>query len=135
MNEERQMILRMLKEGKISVEEADALLRTLEDEEAVSARSEPVEETRPGGAHSFAEFGADLGSAIREIVGDIELSVPSGARASIDAAVRTGRISSTLSLAQVTSDRRSLRGILNEPGAKVAMRTVSGNIDITGHET
>jgi hypothetical protein len=57
------------------------------------------------------------------------------ARASIDAAVRTGRISSILSLAQVTSDRRSLRGILNEPGAKVAMRTVSGDIDITGHET
>lgn len=79
---------------------------------------------------------SDQGEVHLETVsGDIELSVPAGARASVDASVRTGRITSTLPLSQVSSDRRSLRGILNEPGAKVVLRTVSGNIDIAGHET
>lgn len=74
MDEERQMILRMLKEGKISVEEADALLRALEEEDGESAPSEPVEDARPG-THSFAEFGAELGNAIREIVDTIPKEV------------------------------------------------------------
>lgn len=129
MNEERQMILRMLKEGKISVEEADALLRTLEDEEAVSARSEPVEETRPGGAPSFAEFGADLGSAIREIVDTIPKEVLKLVRPNFSSVLHSLRDlveGGAEDIAQMP---------LNEPGAKVAMRTVSVNIDITGHET
>jgi hypothetical protein len=79
---------------------------------------------------------SDQGEVQLETVsGDIELSVPTGARASVDASVRSGRISSTLPLSQISSDRRTLRGILNEPGARIVMRSVSGNIDITGHES
>ncbi|HET6780887.1 MAG TPA: hypothetical protein VFH67_02200 [bacterium] len=75
MDEERQMILRMLKEGKISVEEANALLRALEKEDGETAPSEPDDETRAGGSHSFAEFGAELASVIRDIVDTIPKDV------------------------------------------------------------
>ena len=53
MDEEREMVLRTLKEGKISVEEADALLQELVDQPA-------GEGSASTGGRVASEIGADL---------------------------------------------------------------------------
>jgi DUF4097 and DUF4098 domain-containing protein YvlB/polyhydroxyalkanoate synthesis regulator phasin len=62
--------------------------------------------------------------------GDIKLSLPAAARATIEAATRTGSVQSRLPLQDTASDRRSLRGIFNGPGATVRLSAVSGDIEI-----
>lgn len=43
MNQEREMILKMLKDGKVTVEEAEALLQVLEESEPEEATGSPIE--------------------------------------------------------------------------------------------
>lgn len=124
MDEERQMILRMLKEGKISVEEADALLRALE-EDVETARSEPVEETRPGGTTSFAEFGAELGSAIREIVNTIPKEVLKEVRPHFFSVLHSLRDLSE-GVAEETAE------ISMAPGDRLEIRNAWGDIRFAG---
>ena len=64
------------------------------------------------------------------VSGDIEVGLPASARATIDASTRSGSIHSALTLRQTTGDRRSLRGILNAPGATVRLSATSGDIEI-----
>jgi hypothetical protein len=76
MNEEREMVLRMLKEGKISVEEADALLQALTEETA--AQPAAAEQPQPGQAPT--DFGGpeipDLGTELRKIFHELRQSIP-----------------------------------------------------------
>lgn len=62
--------------------------------------------------------------------GDITIALPASAHATIDASTRSGSIHSALALQQTTGDRRSLRGILNAPGATVRLSATSGDIEI-----
>lgn len=84
MDEERQMILRMLKEGKITVEEADALLQTLDEERsagegeipgAPQAPEEPEMPERP-------RIQLELGKIIQDIAETIPREVLKGIRMS-----------------------------------------------------
>lgn len=65
MNEEREMVLRMLKEGKISVEEADALLHELAQQGA-EARGGDAEGARPSSTST-----ADLRDELRVVLQDL----------------------------------------------------------------
>ncbi|MGH2349721.1 MAG: SHOCT-like domain-containing protein, partial [bacterium] len=72
MNEDREMVLRMLKEGKISVEEADALLQALAEEaEAPQPSGEPEEARQRTGP----ELRVELGDLIRELTESIPKEV------------------------------------------------------------
>ena len=67
---------------------------------------------------------------VETISGDIEVGLPATARATIEASTRSGSIHSALTLQQTTGDRRSLRGVLNAPGAPVRLSATSGDIEI-----
>jgi len=67
---------------------------------------------------------------VETVSGDIEVSLPASARATIEAATRSGAIHSSLPLQQTAGDRRSLRGILNGPGATVRLAAMSGDIEL-----
>lgn len=69
MSEEREMILRMLKEGKVSVEEADALLQALE--EAGGDTPGPFEPPAGPGAEM-----PDLRAELRGVFDDLVESIP-----------------------------------------------------------
>jgi len=62
--------------------------------------------------------------------GNVDLSLPSNARTTIDASVRAGHIRSSVPLLNRSEERGSLRGTLNGPGGEVRLRTTSGDIDI-----
>lgn len=67
--------------------------------------------------------------------GDVEIRLPSDARATIDAATMSGEINCMLPLQDRAADRgtlrrRTLRGVLNGPGAVITLRTASGDIEI-----
>jgi hypothetical protein len=80
-------------------------------------------------ALDFAELRA--GAVIVETVsGDIKLAVPDDARATIEAATRAGDIASAVPLSEQTAGFRSLRGILNAPGARVRLQATRGDIRI-----
>ncbi|HEV8354196.1 MAG TPA: DUF4097 family beta strand repeat-containing protein [bacterium] len=70
MNEEREMVLRMLKEGKISVEEADALLQALAEETGA-----PAEEPRESPARTGVDVRVELGDLIKEITESVPREV------------------------------------------------------------
>lgn len=72
MSEEREMILRMLKEGKVSVEEADALLQALE-EEGTAAEAETVSPSGP--PHETPNLHAELRGIFHELVESIPKDV------------------------------------------------------------
>lgn len=83
MDEEQQIILRMLKEGKISVEEADALLGALGEQRAQDEAAESGAAEVPSAPHTRGDTPAavkvELGGLreeIQEIIGDILKSVP-----------------------------------------------------------
>jgi hypothetical protein len=67
---------------------------------------------------------------VETMSGDIKLGLPASARATIEAGTRTGSVQSRLTLQEAATDRRSLRGILNGPGATVRLSAVSGDIEI-----
>ncbi len=75
----------------------------------------------------FEEQGTITVGTVR---GDIKVTLPSTARAVIDAAVRAGRLSCSAPLLERASDRFRLQGLLNGPGGTVTLRTTSGDIDI-----
>jgi DUF4097 and DUF4098 domain-containing protein YvlB len=68
--------------------------------------------------------------SLETLSGDIRLQLPQDAHASIDAVVGSGEVDCALPLRSQTGDRRSVRGILNGPGATVTLRATSGDIDI-----
>jgi DUF4097 and DUF4098 domain-containing protein YvlB len=70
MNEEREMVLRMLKEGKISVEEADALLQALAEE-----TGGPAEEPGEATARAGVDVRVELGDLIKEITESVPREV------------------------------------------------------------
>lgn len=73
------------------------------------------------------------GSLVVETVsGDIKLALPPDSRTAIDAQTRSGEISTELALSQQTTGFRSLRGVLNAPGATVRLQATSGDIRIIG---
>jgi len=76
MNEERGMVLRMLKEGKISVEEADALLQALTEE----TEAQPVAADQPQPGQEPTDFGSpeipDLGAELRKVFHELRRSIP-----------------------------------------------------------
>lgn len=71
--------------------------------------------------------------SVETVSGDIDLRLPSSGRASIDAVTRSGSIHSSLPLSERTGDRRSLRGVLNGPGAAVRLSAMSGDIELREH--
>ncbi len=71
MDEEREMILRMLKEGKVSVEEADALLHALEEESDAERSPSPA----PGDLPETPELRAELRGVFNELVESIPKEV------------------------------------------------------------
>ncbi len=79
---------------------------------------------------ALAEFAPEGTVSIGTVRGNIELALPADARASVDAAVRVGRINCDVPLRERTGDRLRLRGVLNGPGGTVTLRTTSGNIEI-----
>ncbi len=74
MNEEREMVLRMLKEGKVSVEEADALLQALSEETAAERPTHPEEET-PQMGHPGTDI-PDIAGELRGIFQELRESIP-----------------------------------------------------------
>ena len=70
--------------------------------------------------------------SVETVSGDIMLSVPSDGRATIEASTRTGQISTGLPLAEQTTGFRSLRGVLNGPGASVRLQATSGDVRVRG---
>lgn len=83
MDDERQMILRMLKEGKISLEEADALLQALaeagagaEQPAGVPSQQAPPEPEEPGRAGRPRSEWIGLKDEIQDIITDILKTVP-----------------------------------------------------------
>jgi len=70
--------------------------------------------------------------SLETLSGDIGLDLPAESRGTIDAAVRSGEVDCALPLANRAGDRRSLRGTLNGPGARIILRTTSGDIEIRG---
>ncbi len=77
-----------------------------------------------------AELGEGGEVTVGTVRGDIEVALPPAARATIDAAVRAGRINSSAPLLERTGDRFRLRGLLNGPGGTVTLRTTSGDIEV-----
>jgi len=73
MDEEREMVLRMLKEGKISVEEADALLQELVDQPA-------GEGSASTGGRVASEIGADLRQELHGVFKELMESIPKDLR-------------------------------------------------------
>lgn len=76
------------------------------------------------------DLGAEGTLNLGTVRGDIALVVPSGARATIDAAARSGRVTCSAPLQNRLDERGSLRGELNGPGCYVHLRVTSGDIDI-----
>jgi len=71
------------------------------------------------------------GSVVAETIsGDITLAVPADSRATIDASTRSGSISAGLPLTEQTTGFRSLRGVLNGPGATVRLQATSGDVAV-----
>ena len=68
--------------------------------------------------------------AVETMSGDITVRLPAAARATIEAATRSGTVQSRVALRETVSDRRSLRGVLNGPGATISLSAVSGDIEI-----
>lgn len=73
MSEERQMVLKMLKEGKITIEEAEALLEALAEEGMGAAESKAAESPQPvesgkarGGPERQTSLGAEIGDKVRK---------------------------------------------------------------------
>lgn len=106
MTEERQMVLRMLKEGKITVDEAEAVLEALAEEGLPPAEGKAAESPQPvesgkvrQGPERTASLGAEISDAVRKA---LESARPGGAmRTSVRASMRdVGR-----------SLREELRGI------------------------
>jgi DUF4097 and DUF4098 domain-containing protein YvlB len=67
---------------------------------------------------------------VETVSGDIEVTVPASTRATVDVMTRSGAIHSSLELQQTRGDRRSLRGVLNGPGATVRLAAMSGDIEL-----
>jgi DUF4097 and DUF4098 domain-containing protein YvlB len=72
MSEERQMVLKMVKDGKITIEEAEALLEALAEEGMPAADSKAAEAPQPvesgkarGGPERLAPMGAEIGEKVR----------------------------------------------------------------------
>lgn len=68
------------------------------------------------------------------VSGDIKLTLPSDARATIEASTRSGRVHSALALSEQTTAFRTLRGVLNGPGATVRLQATSGDVEIRGRQ-
>ncbi|MDQ7842536.1 MAG: DUF4097 family beta strand repeat-containing protein [Armatimonadota bacterium] len=69
---------------------------------------------------------------VETISGDITLAVPADSRATIDASTRSGSVSVGLPLTEQTAGVRSLRGVLNGPGATVRLLATSGDVVVRG---
>ncbi len=67
---------------------------------------------------------------VETLSGDIKLTLPPEAHATIEAATRSGEVRSALPLTDQVTGFRSLRGVLNGPGATVRLRATSGDIRI-----
>jgi hypothetical protein len=68
------------------------------------------------------------------VSGDIKLTLPADARATIEASTRSGRVYSALPLAEQTTGFRTLRGVLNGPGATVRLQATSGDVEVRGRQ-
>jgi DUF4097 and DUF4098 domain-containing protein YvlB/polyhydroxyalkanoate synthesis regulator phasin len=79
---------------------------------------------------SVEELGEGAAVHVETMSGDITAGLPAAAHATIEASTRTGSVQSRLPLRETSSDRRSVRGVLNEPGATVRLSAVSGDIEI-----
>lgn len=97
-----------------------------------SLRSDPISvRTKHGNVTvELVELGAEGSVTIGNVRGNIDLALPPSARASIDATVRSGRLSCALPLVERIGERFRLHGVLNAPGATVSLRTTSGDIDL-----
>ncbi|HXF81307.1 MAG TPA: DUF4097 family beta strand repeat-containing protein [bacterium] len=126
MDEERAMVLRMLKEGKISVQEADALLQALAEQptreetvpadglsdEASTKAGAKEEDARPG-----AGMGAVLRDELREVFRELMETIPD-VRREIDRARETFRPP----FAEILRGLRGLSEGQAETRAEVPMR-------------
>ncbi len=79
---------------------------------------------------ALTDLAQDSLVSIETMSGDLELALPPDARATVDAAVRSGDLTCSPPLLGLSADRRSLRGVFNAPGATIILRTTSGDIDI-----
>lgn len=88
MSEERVAVLRMLSEGKISVEEAEALLKALGDERPQGGEGHSPGRGRTGRAGELGEILGEIGQEVRRAVGAVQGSEMGHAvRREIDEAV------------------------------------------------
>jgi DUF4097 and DUF4098 domain-containing protein YvlB len=129
MSEEKTIILNMLKEGKITVEEAQALLEAVEDEAGEDKRPETekdkikidLDEMKAGLKSSFKDFGRTMEGTIRSVVegfksldlGDVVSTAFGPAKESVEKEV-------ILSAERLTG---------------INLNTQSGDVTITGSDT
>lgn len=73
MDEEREMVLRMLKEGKITIEEADALLQELTEQR--SAEEQGAVPPRPPGPSGIPDVREELRTVFRDLMDSVPKDV------------------------------------------------------------
>src|SRR3990172_6433835 len=131
----------------LDIVNGDVSLRQVAGDVDIEAKNGDIEvESVQGGAIRARALSGDVqvtvpilpdGGAINgeTMSGDVEIRLPSDARATIDAATMSGEINCMLPLQDRAADRgtlrrRTLRGVLNGPGAVITLRTASGDIEI-----
>jgi len=101
------------------------------DVEVVQSRSAAVEVRTLSGDVTIDLEELVRGTVVAETIsGDITLAVPADSRATIDASTRSGSVSAGLPLTEQTTGFRSLRGVLNGPGATVRLQATSGDVAV-----
>jgi DUF4097 and DUF4098 domain-containing protein YvlB len=86
--------------------------------------------TLSGDVNTSVEELVEGSLSVETMSGDIKVGLPAGSRATIEASTRTGSVQTRLTLQETVSDRRSLRGVLNGPGATVRLSAVNGDIEV-----
>ena len=133
MNEERSMILKMLKEGKISVEEADALLEALQENRGGEGKTKKAaEESRKDGEKlDFSGMGSELKSGFQEFARTMEGTI----RQAVDS-IKSLKLGSTMSeafgRARGTDEKEIILSL--DDITTVDLKTSSGDVIVTGDE-
>ena len=134
MNEERLAILRMLSEGKISVEEAEMLLRAVSDTSAERAQAHTTERKSKEVTELFQEIGQEISKAVASVqrseVGKIVSEVVDEVKGSIFSAM--GAMGGTDEEQTITEP---LDWTLDGAGvSKIDSQTSNGDISLDGSD-
>ena len=132
MNEERALILKMLKEGKISVEEADALIEALGEEEGTqSARQRTNENPRAERhPHDFSDMGDSLKIGIKEFAKSMEGTI----RDAVDGikSLNIGNaISEAFGRARATDEKEII--LSSDEITAVDLKGSAGDVEVVGN--